>query len=145
MKTKIQAKFSHNTKRYKIFTDAWYFLMYHPAFKDKNGTERFQECLDIHVATVNPTTHTIDDYDHKNTLMEVWLECGAWLDPVDVPEEIYWAKEGARLHDIHLDCGDTTFEKAIVKLAKKVIKQYGDYSQNNEKFTPEQKHKIYAK
>lgn len=83
------------------FFKAWQYLYYHPMFTDKNGLNRFQECLDIDVVKVNSNLDKI----------EVWLECGRFTEPI-------------LEHDIRLDCGGKTFEEAIIKLAKLVKKYY---------------------
>lgn len=115
--------------------DAWHFLNEHPAFlKQVSATyhdNHFQEALDIHFALVNPKTKGIDDDNRKNTETNVWLECGKWLTAKEcvpkghgIPRDYY----GAFCHDVELDCGAETFEKAIIKLANLVLKKYGDYN-----------------
>lgn len=73
----------------------------------------------------------------KNKHIECWLEFG----PIyygyaasgnDTPLGDWDHK--TMLHDSHdtdLDCGDTTFDKALVTLAKKVLKKYGDYKERD--------------
>ena len=90
------------------FYKAYNYLNNHLMFKN-----HFQQCLDIEVVKVNPKNLTIDNKSKKNTKTQVWLECGPYL-------------EDCLTHDINLDCGASTFEKAIIKLAKKVKKQYSD-------------------
>ena len=116
------------------FFTAWWFLNQHPAFveqvtptyKDNN----FQDALDVYVTKVNPKTKSIDDDESKNTLTQVWLECGKWMTakevtppgtPID-PEFM-----GAFCHDVKLDCGADTYELAICRLAQLVLTEYGDY------------------
>lgn len=119
------------------FYSAWWFLEGHPAFKKKayegeHGTfAAFQDALNIHVAKVDPKTNRIEDEGVRNTKTEVWLECGRWesvddrkkIENVDYPKDFF----GMFLHDYDLDCGADTFEKAIIKLARLVLKEYGDY------------------
>lgn len=97
----------------KDFYKAWDYLNEHVIFKDEDGFNRFQECIDIEVVKVNPETKAIDDDKIKNTQTRVWLECGPY-------------KKKSKTHDIELDCGAKTFEKAIIKLAKLVKKEYGN-------------------
>lgn len=85
------------------FFEAFEFLKYHPR-------GHFITALDVDVAKVNPVTREIDQNPSKNTRLEVWLETG--------PE--------VGLHDWMLDCGGTSFEEAIIKLAGLVEKYYGE-------------------
>lgn len=98
---------------YNNFYDAFHFLNDHPIFK---GNFQFG-CLDIAVVRVNPETKKIDDNRNLNTEVNIWLECG----PVN--------DEGLHTHDWQLDCGDQTFEEAIVQLANLVLKHYGSYKE----------------
>ena len=68
----------------------------------------------------------IEDNKVLNTKVQVWLECGPFVD-------------GAITHDIDLDCGDDTFEIAIVELAELVRKHYSD----NKEHAMEQVNKKY--
>jgi hypothetical protein len=90
------------------FYNAWHYLDQHEMFKG-----HFLQCLDIEVAKINSKTREVDDNDELNDEVEVWLEAGPWI------------KEGLA-HDISLDCGASTFEDAIIELAKLVKKYYGD-------------------
>lgn len=89
------------------FYEAWWYLLEHPIFKGN-----FNLCLDIDVVKVNPETLAIDDDKDKNTLIQVWLECGEYC------------KE-CLVHDVDLDCGGNSFEEAIVELARLVKRKYG--------------------
>lgn len=95
------------------FYESFVFLMHHPSFR---GT--FLRQLDIDVAKVNPETMCVDADPKKNTHTRVWLECGIPDDDDDV---------NMIFHDIELDCGGDTFEFAIIQLAEKVQRIYGDY------------------
>lgn len=95
------------------FYKAWKYLENHVIFKDQYGWSQFKGCLDIDVVKVNPKTNSIDDNPELNTSTRVWLEAGPYI-------------EKTPTHDISLDCGAKTFEKAIIKLAKLVKKRYGD-------------------
>ena len=95
------------------FYDAWWYLYKHSIFQD-DMCSRFLDCLDVHVAKVNPITCEIDDDEFKNTKVEIWLEAGK-----------FDGKQG--WHDAHLDCGGTTYEEAIIKLANLVHEYYDCY------------------
>ena len=86
------------------FYNAWNYLEKHTIFNN-----RFMDCLDIELAKVNPSTNCIES--SGNTKVEVWLECGPW-------------DSECRVHDIDLDCGGSTFEEAIITLAKLVKEKY---------------------
>ena len=123
------------------FHDSWHFLRKHSAFKAK-GTKakgygsRFREALDIEVVRVNPKSNSIDDDKSKNTATRIWLECGQVEDPMSEKDDLQREfacgqgsdslEYGILSHDIRLDCGAKTFEKAIIKLAKLVKKHYGE-------------------
>lgn len=85
------------------FYEAFWFLRTHSKGK-------FINALDIDLAMVTPLTREIDRDNTKNTRLEVWLETGP-----DVG-----------LHDLLLDCGGTSFEEAIIKLAELVKRYYGE-------------------
>ena len=95
------------------FYDAWWFLEYHPMFNDEYGSNMFQDCLDVHIAKVNPITCMVDNDDELNTKVEVWLEIGHY-------------DSNCRWHDTKLDCGGDTYEEAIINLANNVQEQYGN-------------------
>ena len=107
------------------FYDAWYYLNEHPIFEWKKARSKFSahyfdRALDIDVMKVSPRSKTVTNDPKKNTMVEIWLECG----PLD--EE--WSKKCKQpifCHDTDLDCGAATFEEAIIKLARLVKKHYG--------------------
>lgn len=108
---------------------AWHFLWDHAALKDENNRSRFQECLDIHFARVDPKTKSVNNDPAKNTEVEIWLECGAWLTPKDLEsqgEDPSHFPHGTAQHDYDLDCGGDTFEEAILELARLVFEHYGE-------------------
>jgi hypothetical protein len=87
------------------------------------------ENFDIHYAQVDERGRVNED-SSKNVRTECWLELGPVKWGYHQPE--YEAKEGARcykmhFHDIDLDCGAPTFDEALIKLARKVQRKYGDY------------------
>lgn len=93
------------------FYDAYWFINNHPALTD--GVMDHVP-IDFTVMKVDPETGRIHDDLSRNTQTEIWLESGPYED-------------GAYLHDPNLDCGEETFEKAIITLAEKVKEHYGDY------------------
>jgi len=95
------------------FYDSWNYLDNHSYFKDKYDISYFQQSLDIEIVKVNPKTNSIDNNSSKNTKVRVWLECGCSFDKKN---------NFIATHDIKLDCGANTFEKAIIKLAKNIHK-----------------------
>ena len=98
------------------FYEAFKYLENHPIFSyylnDDVPLSKFQDCLDVSVAKVNPATSSVDDNETLNTKVEVWLEAGPYL------------KTGKKSHDYDLDCGGDTFKEAIIELAKLVEKHY---------------------
>lgn len=113
----LNSKKELKKQRKEEFHKAYHFLENHPAFEGE-----FLSCLDIEVVKVNPLTNCVDDDNSLNTDVRIWLECGKKL----YDEELGLDRKIAT-HDIDLDCGAKTFEKAIIKLAKKVKKHYGRY------------------
>ena len=90
------------------FYEAYHYLDNHIIFQGN-----FTKCLYIEVVKVNPLTKEVDDDKTKNTLTNIWIECGPY-------------KEQYETHDISLDCGGDTFEEAIIKLANLVKDSYGE-------------------
>lgn len=109
-------------KRFTTIYDAWVFLFEHPAFMDKEFPELncsiFVKYLDIDIIKINPKTNIIDDDKNKNTKKRIRLEACTQEYCDDI-------KDFCPSHDIDLDCGADTFEKAIIKMANKVLKKYG--------------------
>ena len=83
------------------YYEAYRFLKKHP-----KGD--FWDNMESALVMVDSVTHRAHRIPGRNTCLEVWLETG----PV----------EGS--HDIRLDCGGSTFEHAIVKMATLVKKYY---------------------
>lgn len=116
-------------------------------------THAIEKNLDIFYARVDETG-TINDDETKNRYTEVWLEFGPIIYESDQKREInqhrleeakeygWEAREDAILpedytkvtsqHDWKLDCGAPTFDEALVKLANKVLKEYGDYQDDED-------------
>lgn len=108
--------------KFTDFYEAYSFLEGHYYFESGIYNEPdFQESLTIDVVKVNPETKAIDDDEAKNTLTNVWLECGPW-ESLD-EECVKW--EGFT-HDYRLDTGGDTFEEAIVNLANLVLEHHGE-------------------
>lgn len=93
---------------FKDFFEAFHYLKNHSMFH-----YCFESCLDIEVVKVNPKTKEVDDNPELNTETNVWLECGEYSKYIGI-------------HDTDLDCGGSTFEEAICKLAELVHEKYGD-------------------
>ena len=89
---------------------------------------QFARCLDIDVAKVNPKTKKIHNNKKKNTRTRIWLECGPWVNSEEMSKsdkEFLGHADGMPTINIRLCCGADSFEKAIIKLANKVLKVYG--------------------
>jgi hypothetical protein len=74
----------------------------------------------------------VNDDKTKNKHIECWLEFGPLR--YDYSADWEWKEDHARnylqhVHDIRLDIGAATFDEALVKLAKNVLKVYGDYKE----------------
>jgi hypothetical protein len=83
------------------------------------------ENLDIHYAKTNSRGVVVKDAS-KNTVVRCWLEFGQLL--YEYPSEWHTSTQRLNYHDINLDCGGDTFDEALIKLAKLVLKHYGDYA-----------------
>lgn len=109
---------------WRNITEAFWWLYNHPMFLDTIGMSRFQECLTWDYVLVNPESNRISSNNKKNTKPRCWIELGNWS---------YDAQSGqwGPCHDIDLDCGAKTFDKALLKVAKLTLKKYGDYPRKN--------------
>lgn len=125
------------------FYNAYHYLDSHPAFyyfhdpkgKDLTPEERIHErhlehdglirdSISIMVVKCNPENSHIEKDETLNTKTEVWVELGkrGWpTHPTDPPStwDHHW-------HDIDLDCGADTYEKAIITAAIAVHTAYGN-------------------
>ena len=72
--------------------------------------------IDITVARVNPADGRISDDPALNTQVEFWFETGEWP----------WDRDGVQYHNWRLDGRAPTYEEAVIKLAKRVRKWYGN-------------------
>jgi hypothetical protein len=117
----------------KEFYNAYKFLEGHHIFcHPKFKTHLFyEEALDIDVVLVDPETESISDDEEKNTVVRVWLESGPYEKDESQEFEGY-------VHDIDLDCGGETFEEAIINLADKVLKKYGENPEGYGELTDEE-------
>lgn len=111
--------------------------------RDKDGTcyryfrhtcrEAIDSNLEIFYAKTNkPGGHgRVDNDKKKNKYIECWLEFGNeyYGYMAGGGEGFEWDVQTGKMssHDPNLDSGDTTFDKAIVRLARKIQKHYGDY------------------
>jgi len=110
---------------------AWRFLNNHPLFWSLTvfkpaseqptiyvDTDKGFDCIDTLMTRFNPKTKQHDSDSARNTQTQVWLEGGhrAWTGEV----------EPTRYHDVKLDVGAKTYEKAVVKMAKLVHQRYGN-------------------
>lgn len=94
-----------------------------------------EENLDIHYAkTDRPGGHgRVDDDPKKNMNIECWLEFGTvyygYAYSGGNKPQGEWDTQTARHHghDYRLDAGGSTFDEALVRLARNVLKHYGDY------------------
>jgi hypothetical protein len=104
--------------------DAYHFLNDH-AVQGSNGTG-FLDVLDIFIVKVNPANNTVDDDQSKNTAIRVRLESGPGTEHIT---DALGHEGDVHVHDPRLDVGGTTFEEALIKLAKRVRTYYGAASQ----------------
>jgi hypothetical protein len=119
------------------FYNAWHYLNNHPVFwtfgEPRDGTvpevhERnlqheygmlFGNGIEVTVHRVDPKTRSVSDDPARNTRTEVWYE----LSLTHWPTHEHYPH---RIHDYEGDGGAKTYEKAIVKAARKVHELYGN-------------------
>jgi len=63
----------------------------------------------------------VEDKDENDIYTEVWLEGGPLRAVSDTSNVLCW------MHDLHLDCGGRTYERAVSNMARKVLLHYGWY------------------
>ena len=92
-----------------------------------------EENLGIHYAKVDCTGNVNED-DRVNVNVGCWLELGRmeWR----YPSEWHKATSLLNFHDVCLDCSGKTFDEALVKLARKVRRLYGDYREGKRREGP---------
>ena len=88
------------------------FLYKHPVFSDENGNSNFIKGLEVKVIKVNPKTKRVDSNDKKNTEHRFFLKASVCYKNNIIPDEELFSEA-------------KSFEKAICKLARKVLKKYG--------------------
>lgn len=114
--------------------------------KDKGGNlwaysrsynHAVQSNLDIHYTkTDSPGGHgTVSKDKSENKHIECWLEFGP--ERYGYSEEWQWKEDKQReqvlnYHDVDLDTGGTTFDEALINLARNVLKKYGDYKRGRD-------------
>ncbi len=98
--------------------DAWWWVANHPKLEYDNCMEPH---IDLSPHLVDPVTRCVEDDHSRNTHVEWWIECGAYVD-----DEHHGLMAS---HDCNLDCGGDTVEEAFINLKKLVLEHYGDYSE----------------
>jgi len=83
-----------------------------------------EENLSIFYAKVDASGKVNDDAS-LNTVPECWLEFGSM--EYGYPSQWHDETQDIPYHDPSLDCGEATFDEALVALAKGVRRKYGDY------------------
>lgn len=115
--------------------NAWRYLNDHPIFwkltrwptDEDRGLPREHaryliddqgmDLVEIGPHRVNPDDRRVSEDKALNTRLEWWAESGEWGwsdDPVN------------RYHNYKLDCGGATYEEAVIAMARKVWKHYGN-------------------
>lgn len=132
-------------RRFRDFVDAWHWLYDHPKFRriprDRNSPafDGFFDNLSVSVFKIDPKTKDIyaDGAEPtRGALTSVSLEAGPYEDIRRWPKkqrdnfkaEIASGDFEMRSHDWALDSWGPTYEAAILMMARKVLKHYGDYT-----------------
>ena len=109
-------------KKFTDVVDAWHFLLNHPYYskplKTSKGwmfVEGFEESISAQPVKYNPKKNKISNKQENNTKPAVWLDSGC-----------FYFDNKTFSHDYNLDISAGTWEKAIIKLANKVLKLYGN-------------------
>jgi len=108
------------------FFKAWEYLNKHGYFLDKELQENyggefsaFVENLTIDVYKIDPKIKEINLNEKKNTKVIISIETGECI-KAGKDNDLDWSVS----HDPALDVQASTFEKAFIKLAKKVERHY---------------------
>lgn len=123
-------------KRFINFYDAWHWLNSTIVFFDYKDYWNFPKPLEwfcsddneylldmgngflkslcVEVVKVNPLTNRISMFKHLNVQTKVWFECG---EPQFDPD---YTCDWTFSHKCDWDCGGSTYEEAIIKLANLV-------------------------
>lgn len=122
------------------FYNAWHYLDNHPIywkfdqsmktnwppnhFHRLEHSRGIPRCVDFMVVQVCPETMEIEDDSSKNTLTRVWYETGQF----DIlPREYEFGMiMQHHWHDYKLDGGAATIEEAVIALARKIWRKYGN-------------------
>lgn len=87
--------------------------------------------LSIFYTKVNKSG-VVSDKKESNKYPECWLELGTMKYGYFGEPENGDKSELVMYHDIRLDSGGRTFDDALVNMAAKVLKFYGDYPKKND-------------
>ncbi len=124
--------------------EAYYWLAGHPCFwpiyKSSNGlmvlpktNKGMYDGVEITPHMVDPDKDEISDNEKLNTKLQYW--CEVFYSTVDEQFPSVDKFRGTYCHDYKLDCGADTYDEAIILVAKKVKKFYGDYKINRSERT----------
>lgn len=102
----------------KSTAEKFWFIKNHIAFLND---EHLLVELEIEIQDVCPETNRIERYTPLNTRSQIWME----LCPPTLTDNGDWV----RSHDFECDCGGWTMDEAIDEMYQKVLKKYGDYTQ----------------
>lgn len=118
---KIAKKYLKNRNS---FYYAYYFLMYHPAFWQLEGDLKKDKMLFWHTDQgLASLWHSV--YKTREGETKHLLEHGPCMDEKEtIRGEVFNTPNRTPSHDIRLDVVARTYEKAIIKLAKRVNKFY---------------------
>ena len=97
--------------------DDYWFVYSHPELSQ----DGMSPTIEITPHMVDPSTDTIRTDQSKNTKLQWWIEVVVHVDMDGYVDSI---------HDVNLDCGGDTIDEAVQELKRLVIKQYGDYKED---------------
>lgn len=101
--------------------EKYWWITEHPEFINKDLAT-----VDIEITPhmVCKETNRIEDYEKLNTTLQLWIEV---MVPYYNSDEDKWEHS----HHTELDCGGFTWEEAIDNLYELVLKEYGDYTEED--------------